>query len=151
MDSKPAMIFLRKKIELEKKQGLETEIQDVSLDQHQELQHGRLYGKGTARIHRPHFLFTAEDSAGGRIPSFTAENSAVDFGQQAIHRPNQKKHWIVKRWVQTVRNLSNTLICAVEKKGKAKISLESALSNRAQALTLCLYFSSFNTPFAETL
>ena len=58
-DTEPAMISLRRKVELiRKKQGLETEIQDVAPDQHQGLQ--------------------------------------------------------VERWVQTVRNLSKTLIYAVE-------------------------------------
>ena len=69
-DTEPAMISLRRKVELiRKKQGLETETQDVAPDQHHRLQ--------------------------------------------------------VERWVQTVRNLSRTLIYAAEKEEKVKISSES--------------------------
>ena len=71
-DTEPAMLSLRNKVQLIRKMNkLETEIQDVSPDEHQGLQ--------------------------------------------------------VERWVQTVRNLSKTLVYAAEKEAKVKITSESTL------------------------
>ena len=71
-DTEPAMLSLRNKVQLIRKMNnLETEIQDVSPDEHQGLQ--------------------------------------------------------VERWVQTVRNLSKTLVYAAEKEANVKITSESTL------------------------
>ena len=71
-DAEPAMLSLRNKVQLIRKMNnLETEIQDVSPDEHQGLP--------------------------------------------------------VERWVQTVRNLSKTLVYAAEKEAKVKITSESTL------------------------
>ena len=71
-DTEPAMLALRNKVQLIRKMNkLETEIQDVSPDEHQGLQ--------------------------------------------------------VERWVQTVRNLSKTLVYAAEKQANVKITSESTL------------------------
>ena len=71
-DTEPAMLSLRNKVQMIRKMNnLETELQDVSPDEHQGVQ--------------------------------------------------------VERWVQTVRNLSKTLVYAAEKEAKVKITSESAL------------------------
>ena len=71
-DTEPAMLSLRSKVQvIRKMNNLETEIQDVSPDEHQGLQ--------------------------------------------------------VERWVQTVRNLSKTLVYAAEKEANVKITSESTL------------------------
>ena len=71
-DTEPAMLSLRSKVQaIRKMNNLETEIQDVSPDEHQGLQ--------------------------------------------------------VERWVQTVRNLSKTLVYAAEKEANVKIASESTL------------------------
>ena len=71
-DAEPAMLSLRSKVQtIRKMNNLETEIQDVSPDEHQGLQ--------------------------------------------------------VERWVQTVRNLSKTLVYAAEKEANVKITSESTL------------------------
>ena len=72
IDTEPAMISLRKKVQgIRKMKNLDTEVQDVAPDEHRGLQ--------------------------------------------------------VERWVQTVRNLSKTLVYGVESKAKVKITSESTL------------------------